>query len=169
MRKGWIDNTPGVFPRIFGVGETLAYGPCSPASGGVGRRHCRERTWPKTAAWPTGWAEDQCRTLARIAEVVRRRFGVNYTLAGLDLLVHRIGGACRSPPGRPPSVMRCGPCPGAARRGPARSGPTARRSSTGSTFNALHGDRRSGSGLSGSRTVNAAPAPGGLSAVTVPP
>ena len=34
------------------------------------------------AAW--GWDEDQCWTLARIAEVVRRRFNVDYTLAGLD-------------------------------------------------------------------------------------
>ncbi len=39
------------------------------------------------AAW--GW-QDQCRTLARIAGVARRRFGVEYTLAGLDLLLHRI-------------------------------------------------------------------------------
>jgi putative transposase len=39
------------------------------------------------AAW--GWDEDQCWTLARIAEVVRRRFGVGYTLAGMDLLLHR--------------------------------------------------------------------------------
>jgi transposase len=41
------------------------------------------------ALW--GWDEDQCWTLARIAEVVRRRFKVEYTLAGLDLLLHRIG------------------------------------------------------------------------------
>ena len=41
------------------------------------------------AAW--GWDEDQCWTLARIGELVRRRFGVCYTLAGLDLLLHRIG------------------------------------------------------------------------------
>jgi len=41
------------------------------------------------AAW--GWDEDQCWTLARIAELVRRRFGAGYTLAGLDLLLHRIG------------------------------------------------------------------------------
>jgi transposase len=34
---------------------------------------------------------DQCWTLARIADVARRRFGVDYTLAGLDLLLHRIG------------------------------------------------------------------------------
>jgi hypothetical protein len=34
---------------------------------------------------------DQCQSLARIAELVRRWFGVDYTLAGLDLLLHRIG------------------------------------------------------------------------------
>ncbi|ANS70362.1 hypothetical protein SLINC_8138 [Streptomyces lincolnensis] len=33
---------------------------------------------------------DQCWTLTRIAEIVHRGFGVEYTLAGLDLLVHRI-------------------------------------------------------------------------------
>ena len=47
------------------------------------------------AAW--GWDEDQCWTLARIAEVVRRRFTVNYTLAGLDLLLHRIGWSVQVP------------------------------------------------------------------------
>ena len=39
------------------------------------------------AAW--GWA-DQCWTLSRIAAVVHERFGVDYTLAGLDLLLHRM-------------------------------------------------------------------------------
>jgi putative transposase len=43
-----------------------------------------------------GWV-DQCWTLARIAEVVRRRFGVEYTLAGLDLLLHRIGWSVQVP------------------------------------------------------------------------
>jgi transposase len=38
-----------------------------------------------------GWA-DQCWTLARIAEVVRERFGVDYTLPGPDLLLHRMAG-----------------------------------------------------------------------------
>src|SRR6266516_7996657 len=47
------------------------------------------------AAW--GWDEDQCWTLARIAEVVRRRFGVEYTLAGLDLLLHQIGWSVQVP------------------------------------------------------------------------
>ena len=47
------------------------------------------------AAW--GWDEDQCWTLARIAELVRRRFGTDYTLAGLDLLLHRIGWSVQVP------------------------------------------------------------------------
>ena len=47
------------------------------------------------AAW--GWDEDQCWTLARITEVVRRRFGVDYTLAGMDLLLHRIGWSVQIP------------------------------------------------------------------------
>jgi len=46
------------------------------------------------AVW--GW-EDQCWTLARIAELVRRRFTVDYTLAGLDLLLHRIGWSVQMP------------------------------------------------------------------------
>jgi putative transposase len=46
------------------------------------------------AAW--GW-EDQCWTLPRIAEVVRTQFGVNYTLAGLDLLLHRMGWSVQVP------------------------------------------------------------------------
>jgi transposase len=33
-----------------------------------------------------GWDEDQCWTPARITEVAWRRFGVEYTLAGMDLL-----------------------------------------------------------------------------------
>jgi hypothetical protein len=52
-----------------------------------------------------GWNEDQCWTLARIAEVVRRRFGVEYTLAGMDLLLHRMG------------VERAGPGPAGRRAG----------------------------------------------------
>jgi transposase len=42
-------------------------------------------------AGPTaeGW-NDQCWTLPRIAEVVHERFGVDYTLLGLDLLLHRM-------------------------------------------------------------------------------
>ena len=47
------------------------------------------------AAW--GWDEDQCWTLARITEVVHRRFRAGYTLAGMDLLLHRIGWSVQVP------------------------------------------------------------------------
>ncbi|WSN45923.1 winged helix-turn-helix domain-containing protein (plasmid) [Streptomyces sp. NBC_01334] len=43
-----------------------------------------------------GWA-DQCWTLTGIAEVVRHRFGVEYTLAGMGLLLHRIGWSVQVP------------------------------------------------------------------------
>src|SRR3954452_19638458 len=46
------------------------------------------------AAW--GWA-DQCWTLARIAAMVRERFGVDYTLPGVDLLLHRRGWSVQVP------------------------------------------------------------------------
>ena len=52
-----------------------------------------------------GWDEDQCWTLARIADLVRRRFGADYTLAGLDLLLH------------PDRVERAGPGPAGCRAG----------------------------------------------------
>jgi len=40
---------------------------------------------------------DQCWTLARIADQVWRRFGVEYTLAGIDVLLHRIGWTVQVP------------------------------------------------------------------------
>ena len=45
----------------------------------------------------SGWDENQCWTLARIAEVIRARFRVEYTLAGVDLLLHRIGWSVQVP------------------------------------------------------------------------
>jgi hypothetical protein len=36
-----------------------------------------------------GWDEDQCWMLARIADLVRRRFEADYILAGLDLVLVR--------------------------------------------------------------------------------
>src|SRR5204863_511904 len=45
----------------------------------------------------SGWVEDQCWTLARITTVIRSRFGVDYTLAGADLLLHRIGWSVQVP------------------------------------------------------------------------
>jgi transposase len=47
------------------------------------------------AIW--GWDEDQCWTLARVAGVIGSRFGVDYTLAGVDLLLHRIGWSVQVP------------------------------------------------------------------------
>ncbi|MFF8941831.1 winged helix-turn-helix domain-containing protein [Streptomyces sp. NPDC014864] len=44
----------------------------------------------------SGWS-DQCWTWSGIAEIVRRRLGVEYTLAGLDLLLHRIGWSAQVP------------------------------------------------------------------------
>jgi transposase len=46
------------------------------------------------AAW--GW-KDQCWTLARIADLAWDRFGVEYTLAGMDVLLHRIGWSVQVP------------------------------------------------------------------------
>jgi transposase len=46
------------------------------------------------AAW--GWT-DQRWTLARIGQLVRGRFGMDYTLAGLDVLLHRLGWSARVP------------------------------------------------------------------------
>ena len=40
---------------------------------------------------------DQCWTLARIADQVWRRFAVEYTLAGMDVLLHRIGWSVQVP------------------------------------------------------------------------
>jgi transposase len=44
----------------------------------------------------SGW-QDQYWTLARIGELVRKRFRVDYTLAGLDVLLHRIGWSVQVP------------------------------------------------------------------------
>jgi transposase len=41
--------------------------------------------------------EDQCWTLARIAEQVWRRFAVEYTLAGVHVLLHRLGWSVQVP------------------------------------------------------------------------
>jgi transposase len=47
---------------------------------------------PAAAGYP-----DQCWRLARIADQVWRRFGVQYTLAGMDMLLHRIGWSVQVP------------------------------------------------------------------------
>jgi putative transposase len=41
--------------------------------------------------------EDQCWTLARIADLAWQRFGVEYTLAGVHVLLHRMGWSVQVP------------------------------------------------------------------------
>src|SRR5881397_3036697 len=74
------------------------------ASQGAGGAHCRltpaqlDELHVLLDAGPAAWGwTDQCWTLARIAAVVRERFGVDYTLPGLDLLLHRIGWSVQVP------------------------------------------------------------------------
>jgi transposase len=67
-------------------------GPCKLSAAQVRELEAVLEAGPAVQGW-----DDQCWTLARIAEVVRRRFGVGYTLAGLDLLLHRIGWSVQVP------------------------------------------------------------------------
>jgi transposase len=67
------------------------------ASKGPGGARCKLTTAQLRERVRLAAAEDQCWTLARIADLVRRRFGVGYTLAGLDLLLHRIGWSVQVP------------------------------------------------------------------------
>src|SRR4051812_8727618 len=94
------------------------------ASKGPGGARCRlsaaqlEELQAVLDAGPTAWGwTDQCWTLPCIAAVVHERFGVDYTLPGLDLLLHRMGGACRCPPGARPSATSSRSPPGARRPG----------------------------------------------------
>src|SRR5436190_11082932 len=74
------------------------------ASKGPGGAHCRlspaqlAELQALLDAGPAAWGwQDQCWTLPRIAEMVRTRFGVDYTLPGVDLLLHRIGRSVQVP------------------------------------------------------------------------
>jgi transposase len=92
------------FPGVADVGEPVAAG-AGVASKGPGGARCKLTPAQLrelaavleagSAAW--GWDEDQCWTLAHIAEVVRDRFEAGHTLAGVDLLVHRIGWGVQVP------------------------------------------------------------------------
>lgn len=48
-----------------------------------------------------GFVEDQRWTLARIADLIARRFHVRYTLRGVSMLMHRIGFSPQIPKHRP--------------------------------------------------------------------
>jgi len=75
------------------------------ASKGAGGARCRlsaaqlAMLEDRLAAGPAahGWGEDQCWTLVRIVEVMRRAFGVEYILAGACLLMHRMGWSVQVP------------------------------------------------------------------------
>src|SRR5947199_7955806 len=74
------------------------------ASKGPGGARCRlspaqlEELQALLDAGPTAWGwTDQCWTLPRIAALIRERFGVDYTLPGLDLLLHRLGWSVQVP------------------------------------------------------------------------
>ena len=67
-------------------------GPCKLAAAQVSELEAVLDAGPAAQGW-----EDQCWTLARIAELVHRRFGVHYTLPGPDLLLHRIGWSVQVP------------------------------------------------------------------------
>src|SRR5229473_1287418 len=108
LAAGWSRRGPAPGRRRDTSGEPDAGEPVAgtgrqrPGSAGVegGRRgavqaHPRPpgRAGNGAGRGPTarGWDDDQCSTLARITEVVRRRFRVDYPLAGMDVLLHRIG------------------------------------------------------------------------------
>src|SRR3954471_11718611 len=85
--------------RALGAGGRAAL-----ASKGAGGARCRlspaqlDQLQALLDAGPAAWGwPDQCWTLARIAAVVRERFGVDYTLPGVDLLLHRIGWSVQVP------------------------------------------------------------------------
>src|SRR3954466_1147605 len=74
------------------------------ASKGAGGAHCRlspaqlDELQVLLEAGPAAWGwTDQCWTLPRLAAVVRTRFGVDYPLPGVDLLLHRTGWSVQVP------------------------------------------------------------------------
>ncbi|GAA5088125.1 transposase [Thermocatellispora tengchongensis] len=52
-----------------------------------------------------GW-DDQCWTLARIADVIQHLFKVGYTVAGVCSPLHRLGWSRQAPPAGPPWTQR---------------------------------------------------------------
>ena len=79
--------------REAGAGlQRRGRGPCKPTPAQLRELEAVLDAGP--AAWE--W-QDQCWTLARIRELVHERFGVDYTLSGLDVLLHRIGWSVQVP------------------------------------------------------------------------
>ena len=61
-----------------------------------GHQVARQTVYEWLARYAAGYL-DQCWTLARVADQVQWRFGVEYTLAGMDVLLHRIGWSVQVP------------------------------------------------------------------------
>jgi transposase len=86
--------------RAFEVGGTQALVSKGPAGSGCKLADVQlAELEAELEAGPAahGWDEDQCWTLARIAALIADRFGVGYTLAGVDYLLHRIGWSVQIP------------------------------------------------------------------------
>src|SRR6188508_3136164 len=66
------------------------------ASKGAGGAKCKLSEAQDAELAAAGYL-DQCWTLARVADQVWRRFGVEYTLAGTAVLLHRIGWSVQVP------------------------------------------------------------------------
>ncbi|MGH3930867.1 MAG: winged helix-turn-helix domain-containing protein [Pseudonocardiaceae bacterium] len=74
-------------------------------SKGAGGQPCRLdedqlaalQEWLDAGPGAHGWEEDQRWTLARVAELIERRFRISYTLRGVGYLLHRIGWSWQSP------------------------------------------------------------------------
>ena len=95
------------------------------ASKGAGGAKCKLHR-AQRASWEAvleagpvacGGYEDQRWTLARIAELAWQRFGVEYTLAGMDVLLHRIGWSVQVPARRAAERDEAAIAGGGRRRG----------------------------------------------------
>jgi transposase len=101
----WAAGSGSAGCRRTGGGGHWLRGGAALASRGAGGAKCKlapaqlAELEMVLAAGPaaSGWDEDQCWTLARITEVIWQRFRVGYTLAGADLLLHRIGWSVQVP------------------------------------------------------------------------
>src|SRR3954470_13014978 len=107
--------------RRWTAGGTAALAPCGP--GGSDCKLSAEQQEQLAGVLDEGpvvqgWADARW-TLARVAEVIERRFGITYTLRGVSYLLPGWATACRFPPGGPPNATR--------RRSPAGSASGGRR------------------------------------------
>jgi putative transposase len=89
----------GRWRRALAAGGKAAL--ASKGAGGAKCKLCPDQVRELEAVLDAGPAAagyaDQCWTLARITGQVWRRFGVEYTLAGMDVLLHRLGWTVQVP------------------------------------------------------------------------